>query len=131
AARRIGLRLPVSIEHRDEGIRRITLNTLPMLAGMATIQINTLLGSLIAWWFVPEVVPPGATDAEKVGPAILSVAQRLYQFPLGVFTTALATAIYPTLTRHAAEKDHEKLSDSLTRGLRVATFEAIPCTVGL
>src|SRR5690606_23963171 len=54
-----------------------------------------------------------------------------YQFPLGVFTTALATAIFPLLSRHAADRDHEQLSGTLARGLRVASFEGIPCLVGL
>jgi putative peptidoglycan lipid II flippase len=131
ASRRIPLRLPLSLSVRDEAVQRIGRTMLPMLAGLATIQINTLLGSLIAWWMVPEEFAPGATSSEKVGPAVLNVAQRLYQFPLGVFTTALATAIFPLLSRHAAEKDHAQLSGTLTRGLRVASFEGIPCLVGL
>src|SRR5690606_16339914 len=84
-----------------------------------------------AWWFVPEVFAPALGTFEKVGPAILGYAQRLYQFPLGVFATALATAIFPLLSRCASERDHAGLAQMLSRGIRVASFEGIPCLVGL
>src|SRR5262249_42605502 len=129
--RRCGLRVPLSLNTSDPAIRRIGLIILPMIGGLATIQVNTLVDSLIAWWFVPEELARGATVTEMVGPAILSIAQRLYQFPLGVFATALATAIFPALSRSAAEKDFEGLGRTLARGIRVVSFEGIPCVVGL
>ncbi len=131
ASRRIGLRLPLSLDTRDPALRRIGSTMLPTIAGMATIQINTLVGSLLAWWFVPEVFSAGSGASERVGPAILGYAQRLYQFPLGVFTTALATAIFPLLSRFASERDLPGLSHMLSRGIRVASFEGLPCLVGL
>jgi len=46
--------------------------------------------------------------------AILSFTQRLYQFPLGVFGIAVATAIFPMLSRHADEPRH--FTQTLRRG---------------
>jgi putative peptidoglycan lipid II flippase len=131
AARRIGLRLPLSLSTRDAAVRRIGITMLPMVAGLAAVQINTLLDTLIAWWFVPREVVRSAVGPERVGPDILAYAQRLYQFPLGVFATALATAIFPALSRHAAENDLPGLGRTLSRGLRIASFEGIPSLVGL
>jgi len=131
ATRRCGLKLPLSMNTGDPAIRTIAVTMLPMLLGLATVQISTLLDSLIAWWFVPEEFTHGSSTAQKVGPAILSLAQRLYQFPLGVFTTALATAIFPALSRFAAQKDLPGLARTLARGIRVASFEGLPCLVGL
>lgn len=129
--RRLGLQLPLRLDVHDEGVRRVGVAMLPMLAGLATAPINTLLGSLMAWWFVPEVaIHPGAA-AEKVGPAVLSLAQRLYQFPLGVFAVALATAIFPALSQHAAERDLVGLGRTLARGIRTVSFEGLPSMVGL
>jgi putative peptidoglycan lipid II flippase len=102
-----------------------------MMAGLATVQINTLVGSLMAWWFVPEVAIHAGAAAEKVGPAVLSLAQRLYQFPLGIFATALATAIFPALSQHAAERDLAGLGRTLSRGIRTVSFEGLPSMVGL
>jgi putative peptidoglycan lipid II flippase len=131
ATRRCGLRLPLSVETRDPAVRKIAITMLPMVIGLATVQVNTLADSLIAWWCVPEVAAHGSSVYEKVGPAVLSLAQRLYQFPLGVFATALATAIFPALSRSAANKDMPGLARTLSRGIRVASFEGIPCLVGL
>ncbi len=131
AARRCGLRLPIRFDTGEPAIRRIGVTMLPMIVGLATVQFSTFMDTLIAWWFVPDVYAHGSSGAEKVGPAILSLAQRLYQFPLGIFATALATAIFPALSRHAAEKDLDGLGRTLTRGIGVATFEAFPCLVGL
>lgn len=130
ATRRCGLSLRPLLDLRDPAIRRIAITMLPMVAGLGAIQINTLADALIAWWFVAEEVTASA-GAERVGPGVLYYAQRLYQFPLGVFALALATVIFPALSRHAAEGDMPGLGQTLTRGIRVATFEAMPCLLGL
>jgi len=128
--RRCGLRLRLQWDTRDPAFRQIGLTLLPMIVGLGVVQINVLADSLIAYVFVKEQVP-GAMEAERVGTAILYYAQRLYQFPLGVFSVALATAIFPALSRHAAEDDAVGLGRTLSKGIRVATFEGLPCLVGL
>lgn len=128
--RRCGLRIKLSIEWRDPAIQRILRTMLPMILGLGVVQINTLADSLIAWWFVSDPVGPHLPD-ERPGTAILYFAQRLYQFPLGVFLIALATAIFPALARHAAAQDRAGLSQTLIRGIRAALFIALPCMVGL
>ncbi len=59
----------------------------------------------------------------------VSFAQRLYQFPLGVFGIAVATAIFPALARQAA--DPEAFTDILRRGLRLVVFIGLPASAGL
>ena len=61
--------------------------------------------------------------------AILSYTQSLYQFPLGVFGIAVATAIFPLLSRSA--DDPERFADMLHRGLRLSLFIGLPASVGL
>jgi len=61
--------------------------------------------------------------------AILSFTQRLYQFPLGVFGIAVATAVFPLLARNADEPD--RFLATLARGLRLSFFIGLPATVGL
>lgn len=121
SARQCGLRLPLRINTRDPNIRRICVTMLPMMGGLAVVPISSLLDNLIAYWFVPE----------RVGPAILGYAQELYQFPLGVFAIAMATAIFPTLAKHVADNDIPGMKATLARGIRVVEFEALPCMVGL
>jgi putative peptidoglycan lipid II flippase len=59
----------------------------------------------------------------------LSWAQRLYQFPLGVFGIAVATAIYPLLAKQ--NKDEHLFTTTLHRGLRLVVFIGLPASAGL
>ncbi len=104
---------------------------LPMLLGLGVLQINTLLDGLIAAW--PVAVGPTIFGAEypldQSAAADIYYAQRLYQFPLGVFAIALATALYPTLARTA--KDHDAFRETVRQGIRLAIFIGLPASVGL
>ena len=82
-----------------------------MMLGLAVFQINTLFDSLIAWGLSPKTGGPAMLSffgwespypIETGAVTGLQFAQRLYQFPLGVFGIALATAIFPALSRAAA-----------------------------
>ncbi|MGB2806191.1 MAG: murein biosynthesis integral membrane protein MurJ [Sedimentisphaerales bacterium] len=125
---------------RSDAFKKIIILMGPMILGLTVTQINTLADDLIAWWF--------SSSAEKgdtfilLGKEILfplqrgSVshlyyAQRLYQLPLGVFGISLATAIFPVMSSYAARKDFTGLGKTVSQGLRIAIFIAIPATIGL
>jgi len=113
---------------------------IPMTLGLAVFQINTLVDALIAFGLAK---PTGGAptlhllsrqtiypiEAGAVG--ALQYAQRLYQFPLGVFSIALATAIFPALTRVAAAGNNSAFRQTLAKGLRLCVFIGLPATVGL
>jgi putative peptidoglycan lipid II flippase len=119
----------------------------PLLLGLAVFQINVALDSLIALAFSSS--QPGATltlfgstvayPMQSGAVASLQWAQRLYQFPLGVFGIAIATAIFPALADAAARRNEQGGTDSrddqlariLRQGLRLTMFIALPATVGL
>jgi len=63
--------------------------------------------------------------------AMLYFGQRLYNFPLGVFAIALATVIFPELSRRAHRGDTEGLGRVASHGLRLVVFIAVPSAVGL
>jgi putative peptidoglycan lipid II flippase len=60
---------------------------------------------------------------------VVSFAQRLYQFPLGVFGIAVATAIFPLLAQQADTPADFRAT--LRRGLRLVVFIGLPASVGL
>jgi len=122
STRGCGLRLRPTWDMRDESLRAIGRTMIPMTLGLGVVQLNTLLDGLIAY---------GLVRSHEGGPAVLFYAQRLYQFPLGVFATAVATAIFPALSRHAAAGEITELTRTVTRGVRVVLFEGFPCMVGL
>jgi putative peptidoglycan lipid II flippase len=61
----------------------------------------------------------------------LNWAQYLYQFPLGVFAIAIATAIFPKLSADAMEKGRENFKTILRQGLEAALFIGLPASVGM
>jgi putative peptidoglycan lipid II flippase len=58
-------------------------------------------------------------------------AQRLYQFPFGVFGISLATVVFPVMSADAARKDTAALCATIARSIKGAIFVALPATVGL
>ena len=112
-------------------VRTMTVRFVPVLIGLGTIQINAFLDMLIAMWpnwvgpTIGGVKYPLTQDAN----AVLFFSQRLYQFPLGVFGIAVATAVFPLLARSA--KDEDRFLETLRRGVRLSLFIALPASLGL
>ncbi len=111
--------------------RTMLRRMIPVIIGLGTLQLNSFVDTLIAMypsWF-------GSTLAghdyplDEASNAILFYAQRLYQFPLGVFGIAVATAAFPTLSRHA--DNAIAFSQTLRRGLRLSLYIGIPASIGL
>jgi len=109
---------------------------LPTVLGLAVFQVNTLADALIAMFFsgaVGETISLfGRNVAYPMEPgavAILGAAARLYEFPLGVFGIAVATAIFPALSRTADDRD--AFGELVRQGLRLTLFIGLPASVGL
>jgi len=104
---------------------------IPMILGLGVLQLNTFFDGVIASY--PFLVGPKffglnyPLDGHSA--AIIGYAQRLYQFPLGVFGIAVATAIYPTLAR--ASKSESDFAQIVRHGLRLTVFIGLPATLGL
>jgi putative peptidoglycan lipid II flippase len=112
----------------------------PTVLGLAVTQINTLADSLIAWGL--SAAPGGPERIACLGArvrypmqqgaaAAIYYGERLYQFPLGILGLAVATAIFPLLSRHAARGDYHKVGSDMTLGLRLVLFLAVPAAAGL
>ncbi|HEX8877321.1 MAG TPA: murein biosynthesis integral membrane protein MurJ [Phycisphaerales bacterium] len=115
---------------RDAG-RRVLSRFVPVVVGLGTLQLNTWIDTLIAMW--PIWIGPTmfglVLTLDDSSNSILSYTSRLYQFPLGVFGIAVATAVFPLLSRTA--KDPAAFQDVLQRGVRLSLFIGIPASVGL
>lgn len=111
--------------------RTVLSRFVPVVIGLGTLQLNTMLDTLIAMW--PTWIGPTmfgfAVTLDQSSNAVLSYAQTVYQFPLGVFGIAVATAIFPLLSRTAG--DPAAFLDCLRRGLRLSLFIGLPASIGL
>ena len=111
--------------------REVLKKFIPAAVGLGTLQVNAYVDQLITMWpiWVGPTILGHSYPLTKASGIIIALTTRLYQFPLGVFGIAIASAVFPLLARHADEPDH--FIDTLRRGLRMSLFIGLPATVGL
>ena len=117
--RRLGLSLTPSAEWRHPALWTIARRLGPAALGLAAVQVTVLVNTLLA-----SLLPRGAIS-------YLYYADRVMEFPLGVFGVALATASLPTMSTQAARGDRAALSRTVGFTLRLSVFVAVPAVVGL
>jgi len=116
---REGYRYRPVIDFRDEGLRRVLVLMGPGAVGLAAVQINLLVNSILA------------TGEGTSAVSALNYAFRLMYLPIGLFGVSIATAVIPTLSRHAAKSDAAGMRDTISSGLRMMLMLNVPATVGL
>lgn len=111
--------------------RAMLWRMVPVLIGLGTLQLNSFADTVIAMYpnWVGSTVFGYDYPLDESSNAVLFYAQRLYQFPLGVFGIAVATAAFPALSRVANDK--ERFGEMLRRGVRLSLFIGLPASVGL
>ncbi len=102
-----------------EGVRRIGRLMLPGIFGSSVAQFSLLLDTLIASFLVTGSV------------SWLYYSDRLVEFPMGVFTIALATVILPGLSAHHAQQSPERFAAMLDWAVRLVAIIVTPAAVGL
>lgn len=140
ALRANGVRLRPAWHIYDENFKKILFLMGPMIIGLTATQFNTLADDLVAKYFSGSAekgefliwfghlvkYPIWEGSVSK-----LYYAQRLYQFPLGVFGVSLATAIFPVMSAEAGRGDYTGMLKTLSTGIKGAIFVALPATAGL
>ena len=101
------------------GLKKMSRLMPPVILGGAVYQVNVLVGTLLG-----SFLPEGSVS-------VLYFADRLVQFPLGVFAIAAATAVLPSLSRQASLNDLIGLKDTFGYAVRLTLFLTIPSMIGL
>ncbi|WP_303722606.1 murein biosynthesis integral membrane protein MurJ [Malonomonas rubra] len=104
---------------RDKQLRKIVSLMLPGIAGVAIYQINIIVSRLLA-----SLLPEGSVS-------YLYYAQRLFEFPQGIFIVSLAQAALPMMSQQVADKDLAGMRRSLGFALTLITIFTLPAIVGL
>ena len=91
----------------------------PSVMGAAVYQLTIVLGTLLA-----SFLPAGSI-------ACLYYADRLVQFPLGVFGVAVGTAALPSLARLHGPGMEQAFGGTLSASLRLSLFVSLPAAAGL
>jgi putative peptidoglycan lipid II flippase len=111
---RLGFRLQVSFHFRDPRVRQVLRLMLPVTIGLGLINFNLLINSTLGSLVSDDA--PRAIDA----------AFRIYMLPQGMFSVAIATVLFPALSRFAARKDYDGLRALLGNGMRQVFLLLIP-----
>nr|WP_035244341.1 murein biosynthesis integral membrane protein MurJ [Desulfonatronovibrio hydrogenovorans] len=106
-----------SLKH--PGVLRIGKLMLPTVLGAAVYQLNILIGTVLASFLAAGSI------------SYLYYADRLVQFPLGVFAVAISTVALPSLSVLAGKGDMEGFKRTLNTSLGLTLFIALPSTAGL
>lgn len=100
-------------------LREVAQLFLPGVLAAAIFQINLLVTRLLAF------------GLESAAVAALYLANRLVELPLGVFTIAVATVVFPNMALLAAANDRAALGSAYLQGLRLILAIVLPAAVGL
>ena len=112
-------RLHVVIDWRDPAVARTFKLMVPITLGLGLINFNAFVDTIFAARLLDKYQAPSSINA----------AFRLYIFPQGMFSVAVATVLFPSLSRLATRRDFDGFRSIVTGGLRQIAFLLIPASV--
>src|SRR5699024_8954878 len=118
AARRAGLELRMPRPRLTPGVRRLLRLMLPGILSAGSMQLNLLVGTMIA------TLQAGAVS-------YLYYADRLYQLPLGIIGIGIGVVLLPELARKLRAGLDDAAHASLNRALEFSLLLTLPATVAL
>lgn len=116
---KMGFPFRLNFDFSNPEVRRIALLMLPATFGVGVYYLNITVSAILA-----SLLPQGSVS-------YLYYAQRLFEFPQGIFTVSVAQAVLPSMSRQAAGGDLAGMKESLSFGLRLTLFITIPAMAGL
>jgi putative peptidoglycan lipid II flippase len=118
AASRAGMRLRLPRPRLTPGMRRLLKLMVPGLLSAGALQINLLVGTIIA------SLQAGAVS-------YLYYADRVYQLPLGLIGIGFGVVLLPHLSRELRAGSLEAARNTLNRGLELALLLTLPASLAL
>lgn len=116
---RQGLSLAPVWMPQHAAVKRIGLLMLPAIYGSSIYTLNQVIGTLLA-----SFLPEGSVSW-------LYYADRIVEFPLGVFAIAISTAALPSLSKQAAQNAMQDFADTLRHALGLTFFITLPSMAGM
>ncbi len=111
---RIDFRLRLQIDWHDPRVKQVFTLMLPVTIGLGIVNldqvINSAFGSLVS----------------DEAPRAIDNAFRIYMLPQGVFSVAVATVLFPTLSRLASRRDPAGMRRTVGNGMRQINLLLIP-----
>lgn len=114
-----GMHIKLLWKPRHPGVVKVGWLMAPSVFGLAVTQVNVLVDTIVASFLKEGTV------------SYLYYADRLLEFPMGIFAIAIATAVLPSLSEKAAKNDMAGVKDTFSYALRLTLFLTIPAMIGL
>ncbi|HST54541.1 MAG TPA: murein biosynthesis integral membrane protein MurJ [Solirubrobacteraceae bacterium] len=111
---RIDFRLQFAIDWHDPRIRQVFTLMLPVTIGLGIVNLDQLINSSFG------------TLVSDQAPRAIDNAFRIYMLPQGMFSVAVATVLFPTLSRMASRRDVDGMRQAVGVGMRQINLLLIP-----
>ena len=111
-------RLQVVLDWRDPAVRRVFVLMVPVTIGLGLINFNLVIDSI----FASRLIDP------ELAPTAIDKAFRIYMLPQGMFSVAVATVLFPSLSRLAARGELDAFRHTVGLGLRQISFLLVPAS---
>lgn len=103
----------------DPDLKKTFLLIVPSIAGLGISQINFVVGRIFASFLSPGSI------------SYLYYANRLFQFPLGVFSVALSSVSLTEMSKALADGDDKRAYRIIDKSIISLCFIVLPATAGL
>ena len=117
-AARLGFRLVPGWPRLTPDMRKLAMIMLPAMLAAGVVQVNLLVGRQVGSFFDGAI-------------AWMSLADRLYQLPLGVVAIAIGIVLLPDLSRRLQAGDTIGGRDALSRAGEISLALTVPAAVAL
>ncbi|MHB8469639.1 MAG: murein biosynthesis integral membrane protein MurJ [Gaiellaceae bacterium] len=111
--------LQLVLDWRDPAVARVFKLMVPVTLGLGLINVNAVIDTFFASRLI---------DA-NLAPTAIQKAFLIYMLPQGMFSVAIATVLFPSLSRFAARGDLDGFRRTVSSGLRQIAFLLIPAAV--
>ena len=112
--RGLGGRFTLEFNWRNPYVTRVLKLMLPVTIALGLINFSLLINSFFG------------TLVNEQAPAAIDKAFRIYMLPQGLFSVAIATILFPTLSRFAARGALGDLRRTMANGVRLICLLLIP-----
>ncbi|HEX3831884.1 MAG TPA: murein biosynthesis integral membrane protein MurJ [Solirubrobacteraceae bacterium] len=114
AMRRTEFRLAFAFDWRDPRVRQVLILFFPVTLSIGIINLDIFINAGL-----------GALVSQHV-PIAINDAFRIYMLPQGIFSVAVATVLFPTLSRMASARNPTGMRRTLGNGIRQINLLLIP-----
>jgi len=109
-----GGRFTFALDWRNPHVKRVLKLMLPVTIALGLINFSLLINSFFG------------TLVSDEAPAAIDKAFRIYMLPQGLFSVAIATILFPTLSRLAARGAYDDMRRTMGNGIRQIMLMLIP-----